>query len=148
MENISIDDILASLDKDTRAGLRLGSEIEREVLPTASLGLNLEIGGGLQLGKQHTFWGGEGSAKTAFFMETVGINQKNGIPCAWIDAEGIFDKRWARDLGVDTDKLIISKMQTIPEATDQQIKLIKAGIRLIVVETTSQLWAKSFLETH
>lgn len=143
---VSIEDILASLDKETRGGLRLASEVKKQSLPTASFKLNLALGGGLLLGKQHTFWGGEGSGKSAFLMQTVGLNQKMGVPCAWIDSEGIFDPEWATKLGVDVDKLALSTMQTIPEATDQQVKLIKSGIRLIVIDTTSELWPKSFVE--
>lgn len=146
MDEITIEDILASLDKETRGAVRLGSEITKEVLPTASYNLNRAIGGGLQLGKQHTFWGGEGSGKTGFLTQTVGLNQKVGVPCAWIDSEGIFDPVWARKLGVDVDKLILAQTQTIPEATNLQIELIQKGVKLIVIDTTSELWPKSFVD--
>jgi recombination protein RecA len=146
MENVSIEDIMASLDKDTKAGLRFGDEMSKENIPTASYSLNQMIGGGLRLGKQHTFWGGEGTGKTGLLLQTVGLAQAQGIPCAWIDAEGIYDPEWAEKLGVQTDKLLVSKMQSIPEATDQQIKLIQKGVRLIVIDSTSQLWPKSFLD--
>jgi recombination protein RecA len=144
MDEITIEDILASLDKETRGAVRLGREITKEVLPTASYSMNRAIGGGLQLGKQHTFWGGEGSGKTGFLTQTVGLNQKMGVPCAWIDSEGIFDPEWATKLGVDVDKFILAQTQTIPEATDLQIKFINSGVKLIVIDTTSELWPKSF----
>lgn len=145
-KNVSIDDILAALDKDTRADLRLGSEIFQEYLPTASYGLNRELGGGLPLGKQTTIWGGEGSGKSGLMMQTVGINQAQGVPCAWIDSEGIFSQEWAKRLGVDTDRLIYSRASTISDATDQQVQLIKAGVKLIVIDTTSELWSKSYVD--
>jgi recombination protein RecA len=145
-DNISIEDIMASLDKETRSNLRLGSEVTKEFLPTASWGLNKELGGGLALGKQHTFWGGEGSGKSGLLMQTVGLNQKVGVPCAWIDSEGIFDPEWAVKLGMDIDKIILSKASTISEATDLQIKLIKKGVKLIVIDTVSELLPKSFVD--
>lgn len=145
-KNVSIDDILAALDKDTRSDLRLGSEIFQEYLPTASYGLNRELGGGFPVGKQSTVWGGEGSGKTGLLMQTVGINQANGVPCAWIDSEGVFSQKWAKRVGIDTDRLIYSRASTIPDAADQQVKLIKAGVKLLVIDTTSELWPKSFVD--
>ena len=147
-EDISVEDIMASLSKETRADVVFGSEIVKRVLPTASFGLNQKIGGGLRLGMQHTFWGGEGAGKSGFLMETVGINQKNGVPCAWIDAEGVFDPEWASKLGVDPEKLIVSRAATIPEATDKQIEWIRKGVRLIVLDTTSALMSKSFVDKN
>lgn len=146
MDNISTEDILASLDKETKSSLRLGNEMSKENIPTASYSLNQMIGGGFRLGKQHTIWGGEGTGKTGLLLQSVGVAQAMGIPCAWIDAEGIYDPEWAAKLGAQPDKLIVSKMQSIPEVTDLQIKLINKGVRLIVVDSTSQLWPKSFLD--
>lgn len=146
MDNISVEDIMASLDKETLANVRFGNEVSKENIPTASFTLNRMIGGGLRLGKQHTIWGGEGTGKTGLMLQTVAVAQRLGIPCAWNDAEGIYDDEWAAKLGVDTDKLILSKLQSIPDVTDQQVKLIEKGVRLFVIDSTSQLWPKSFLD--
>lgn len=146
MDNVSVEDILASLDKETRSAVVLGDEMSKEIIPTASYSLNRMIGGGLRLGKQHTVWGGEGTGKTGLMLQTVGVAQELGIPCVWIDAEGIYDAEWAAKLGVQTDKLILSKLQSIPEVTDFQIKMIQKGVRLIVIDSTSQLWPKSFID--
>lgn len=145
-ESVSIEDILASLDKETRSDLRLGSEIFQEAIPTASYGLNKHLDGGFPIGKQTTVWGGEGSGKSGLLMQTVGIAQAQGIPCAWIDSEGIFNQAWAKKLGVDTDLLIYSRASTISDAANQQVKLIKAGVKLLVIDTTSELWPKSFVD--
>jgi recombination protein RecA len=145
-ESVSIEDILASLDKETRSDLRLGSEIIPDSVPTASFGLNKELDGGFPVGKQTTVWGGEGSGKSGLMMQTVGINQAQGVPCAWIDSEGVFSQKWAERLGVDTDRLIYSRASTISDAANQQVKLIKAGVKLLVIDTTSELWPKSFVD--
>jgi recombination protein RecA len=144
LEHVDIDDILASLDKDTAKMVRRGNEISKRKIPTASLGLNMLLGGGLSIGKQHTFYGNEQSTKSATMMQTIAKNQRAGVPCAFIDAEHSFDYDWAGRLGVDTNKLLVSQASTISDVADLQVKLIDKGIELIVIDSTSSLMPKSF----
>lgn len=146
MQDVTFEDILASLDKDTRAGLRIGSDITKEVIPTPSFRLNKLLDGGLRKGKQHTFWGGEQSAKTAFTLQTVGIAQQLGFNVAWIDAENSFDPEWASNLGVDPDRLLISREPIIGNLTDLQIKLIGKGFDMIVIDSTGALIPRSMVD--
>lgn len=145
-EPVTIDEIMASLDKDTLSKIQIASDISKDVLPTASFGLNRIMGGGLRIGKQHTVWGGEQGGKSAVMMQTVAVNQALGEPCAWIDAEHSFDPAWATRLGVDTDKLITTQASTIAEIADLQVKLIRSGVRLLVIDSTSALMPKSFID--
>lgn len=137
---------MATLDKDTLSKVKIGSEISREVMPTASYNLNTLLGGGFRKGKQHTLWGGEQSAKTGFMLQTAGINQKLGENIAWIDAEHSFDPAWATRLGCDPDKIAVSEISTIGELTDLQVKLIKAGFDMIIIDSTSALMPKSYVD--
>ncbi len=143
---ISFEDIMATLDKDTLSKVKIGSEISRDVVPTASYNLNEILGGGFRKGKQHTLWGGEQSAKTGFMLETCGINQRLGENVAWIDAEHSFDPIWAKKLGCDPDNILVSSVSTIGELTDLQVKLIKAGFDIIVIDSTGALMPKSYVE--
>ena len=145
-EKISFDDIMASLDKETAAQVRIGSSINRQLVPTASYKLNRLLGGGLRKGKQHTFWGREQSAKTAFSLQTVGINQKLGENVAWIDAEHSFDPEWAYRLGADPERIALSEVSTIAELTDLQVRLIRKGFDIIVIDSTGALMPKSFID--
>lgn len=142
----TIDDILARLSKNTSDKYRIANEISKEVVPTASLGLNMVLGGGVGVGKQSTFWGNESAGKSAFWLQSIGLNQAQGRPCAYIDVEKTFDKDWAARLGVNTDELLVSQVSSISEYTDLAIDFIKAGIELIVVDSTSALMPKSFFE--
>lgn len=144
--NVSVEDILAQLDKETLSMVRLGRDISTEIIPTASFGLNNILGGGLRVGKQHTIWGNEQSGKSALMMQTVALNQRMGLPCAWIDAEHSFDPVWAARLGIDVDKLAIGQPSTIGEVTDLMVKLIRNGMKLIVIDSTSALMPKSYVE--
>jgi len=145
-DKVSFEDIMASLDKDTLSQVKIGSTIGRDVIPTASFGLNQILGGGFRKGKQHTLWGNEQSAKTAFMLETAGINQKSGENIAWIDAEHSFDPEWAWKLGLDPDRVAVSEVSTIAELTDLQVTLIKKGFDLIVIDSTSALMPKSYID--
>lgn len=146
MDYVSMDDILAGLDKKTLESVHMAKDISKEVLPTASYGINKEIGGGLRLGHQHTVYGAEGSAKTALMLQTVAVNQAQGIPCVWFDAEGVFDPDWAARLGVDVDRLVIPKFASIAKVTDEQVNWIKRGVRLIVIDSTSELMQTSLVD--
>lgn len=143
-EHIDIEDILAGLDKDTLKMVRRGSEISKRKIPTVSFGLNQILDGGLSIGKQHTFWGNEQSAKSATMLQTIALNQRLGVPCAYIDAEHSFDYEWAARLGVDTDRILVSQASTISDVADLQVQLIDKGAELIVIDSTSSLMPKSF----
>lgn len=126
--------------------VRKGRDISKERIPTASFGLNNLLGGGLAVGKQHTFWGNEQAGKSALLLQTIAINQALGNPCALVDAEHSFDWEWAQRLGVDVDELVVAQASTISDVADLQVKLIKSGIKLIGVDSTSALMPKSFFK--
>lgn len=139
-----IDEVLARLNKKTLDKFRMGRDISKLVLPTASLGLNMRIGGGLGIGKQTTLFGNQSSGKSAFMLQTIGINQKGGRACGYIDAEKTFDYEWAERLGVDVDHLPVSQVSSISDMADVCSDWIHAGIELITVDSTSALMPESF----
>lgn len=142
---VTIEAILATLDKDTLNMVRRGRDISNTFLPTASFGLN-NLVGGLKVGAQHTLWGNEQAGKSAAMMQTIAVNQRLGVPCAWVDAEHSFDPAWATRLGVDVDKLVVSQVANIADAANLQVKLIQGGLRLISVDSTSALKPASFFD--
>jgi recombination protein RecA len=146
MPEVTFEDVLASLDKDTRAQLKIGSEISYEKFPTASFRLNRLLGGGFRRGKQHTLWGQEQSAKTAFALQSAAVNQRLGQNIAWVDAEHSFDPEWAFKLGLDPDRVLVSEVSTISELTNLQVKLVNAGIDMIFIDSTAALMPKSFVD--
>ncbi len=142
----NIDDILARLSKNTSDKYRIAKDISKDYVPTASLGLNMLLGGGVGIGKQSTFWGNESAGKSAFWLQSIGINQAAGRGCGYIDAEKTFDRDWARRLGVNVDELLVSQVSSIGDYTDITVDFIKAGVEIIVVDSTSALMPKSFFE--
>jgi len=64
---------------------------------------------GLPLGKITQFHGPEGCGKTFFAMLMVKQAQDKypGSSVVWFDAEYSFNEAWAKNLGIDTDRLVI-----------------------------------------
>lgn len=141
----NIDDIMSRLSKETLGKFRLGRDISKDFLPTASFGLNKQIGG-LGVGKQTTFWGNESAGKSAFLLETAGLNQRLSRGVAYIDAEKTFDYEWAARLGVNVDEIMVAQVSSIGDFADISHDFIRAGAELIVVDSTSALMPKSFFE--
>lgn len=144
----SIEEVLASLDKETRKQFRMASEIKREFISTPSTGLNMLLGGGFSKGHQTTLWGNESAGKSTFLLELIGNHQKANpdFSAAYVDTEKTLDPVWAEKLGCDPSKLIVSNKSNISEVTDLVLKWINADIDLVVVDSISNLMPKSFFE--
>jgi recombination protein RecA len=76
----------------------------------------------------------------------IGLAQKEGKICAWIDAEMSYDKSWAEKLGVDTSKLIVSQCRTINEMVDIGTSLMNAGVDMVVVDSITSLLPAIYFE--
>lgn len=142
---VNIDELLARLSSNTLTKFKMGRDITNDVVPTASIGLNMMIGGGFGKGKQTTIFGNQSAGKSALLMQTIAMNQKD-IGCAYLDTEKSWDNRWARKLGVDVDAIPVSRVSSISDMADICNDWVKAGFELIVVDSTSSLMPKSFYE--
>ena len=142
----TVEEALAQLDPKIRSKLATGAGIKTEMQPTPSPGLNRALNGGLPYGRQVLIWGSKSSAKSSLCLQTIGLAQKDGKLCAWIDAEMSYDESWAKSLGVDTDKLIYSQARTINEMVDVAIALMQAGVDLIVIDSITSLLPAIYFE--
>ena len=142
------DDFMQKLNKKTRELFQKASDIHDDIIPTASFGLNLALGGGVRRGHQCTFWGNESGGKSALWLQSIGICQGLGFKCAYIDAERTLDPKWARRLGVDTDALDVARVNSIKSFADAGVDLIKSGVDLIVVDSTSALLPEMYFDEH
>ena len=79
-------------------------------------------------------------------LQMIAIAQQEGKLCAWIDAEMSYSEEWAKALGVDTDKLIVSQARTINEMVDVGVALMNAGVDLIVVDSITSLLPAIYFE--
>jgi recombination protein RecA len=142
----TIEEALAQLDPKIRKKLTAGVGIKTELQPTPSAGLNRALGGGFPYGRQVLLWGSKSSAKSSLCLQTIGLAQRQGKLCAWIDAEMSYDEEWAQKLGVDTSQLIYSEARSINDMVDVGVALLQAGVDLIVIDSISSLLPAVYFE--
>jgi recombination protein RecA len=142
-----MEEVLAQLSPKLRKNILIGDAIPKtEYAATPSFGLNRALNGGLPYGRQVLIWGSKSSAKSSLCLQMIGLAQKEGKVCAWIDAEMSYDRAWAEKLGVDTSKLIVSQARTINEMVDVGVNLMEAGVDLIVVDSITSLLPAIYFE--
>lgn len=109
--------------------------------PTGSYALDDAIGiGGYPKGRIIEIFGAESSGKTTIALHAIAEAQKLGDIAAFIDAENALDIGYAKNLGVDVDKLVLSQ----PDTGEQALEIVEALIRsnavdLIVVDSVAAL---------
>lgn len=144
----SLELAIKQIDKAFGKGtlIRLGDKevIPTEVISTGSLGLDLALGvGGLPKGRVIEIYGPESSGKTTLTLHAIAEAQKAGGVCAFIDAEHALDVKYAKDIGVDTDNLLVSQ----PDFGEQALEILETVIRsgavdLVVVDSVAALTPK------
>ena len=142
-----MEEVLAQLNPKLRKTIMTGDSVPpTEYAATPSFGLNRALAGGLPYGRQVLIWGSKSSAKSSLCLQMIGLAQKEGKICAWIDAEMSYDKNWAESLGVDTSKLIVSQCRTINEMVDIGTNLMNAGVDMVVVDSITSLLPAIYFE--
>lgn len=119
-----------------------------ESIPTGSLGLDIALGiGGLPRGRVVEIYGPESSGKTTLAIHAIAECQKLGGIAAFIDAEHAFDRYYAKNLGVDTENLLISQPDNGEQALEIAENLIRSGaIDIIVIDSVAALVPRSEIE--
>ena len=145
--------VLASVEKQFGRGaiMQLGESATIEpiaAIPTGSLALDLATGiGGYPRGRVIEVYGPESSGKTTLALHAIAEAQKAGGVCAFIDAEHAIDIAYARALGVETDKLLVSQPDTGEQALDICDMLVRSGaVDLIVVDSVAALTPRAEIE--
>lgn len=119
-----------------------------EVMPTGMLPLDYALGiGGLPVGRVVEIHGLQSTAKTSLCLGIIAHLQKQGIACAFADAEYALNMNHARKIGVDTDELLVIRADTGEEFFEAIEKVIKQNAaKFIVVDSVSALVPRSELE--
>jgi recombination protein RecA len=131
--------------------MRLGEAANRmniEVIPTGALSLDIALGvGGIPRGRIVEIFGPESSGKTTVALHMVAEAQRMGGTAAFIDAEHALDPVYARNLGVNTDDLLISQPDTGEQALDIAEALVRSGaVDIIVVDSVAALVPRAEIE--
>jgi len=145
--SVTMEEVLAQLNPKLRKTIMTGDSVPpTEYAATPSFGLNRALAGGLPYGRQVLIWGSKSSAKSSLCLQMIGLAQKEGKVCAWIDAEMSYDKKWAESLGVDSSKLIVSQCRTINEMVEVGTNLMQAGVDIIVIDSITSLLPAIYFE--
>ncbi|MDB2181121.1 recombinase RecA [Citrobacter farmeri] len=142
---------MGQIDKQFGKGtiMRLGdgSGLNVETISSGSLTLDIALGGGLPVGRIVEIYGPESSGKTTVALSAIASAQKQGLQCAFIDAEHALDPLYARKLGVDIDSLLVSQPDTGEQALEITDALVRSGaVNIIVVDSVAALTPKAEIE--
>ena len=148
----SLDAALAQIERQFGKGsvMRLGDETRApiEVIPTGSIALDVALGiGGLPRGRVVEIYGPESSGKTTVALHAVASAQRAGGIAAFIDAEHALDPEYAKQLGVDTDGLLVSQPDTGEQALEIADMLVRSGaLDILVIDSVAALVPRAEIE--
>jgi len=131
--------------------MKLGQEhiptMENSV-STGCLSLDVALGvGGVPRGRIIEIYGPESSGKTTLALHIVAEAQKAGGFAAYIDAEHAVDPEYSKNLGVDTEELLISQPDTGEQALEICETLVRSGaVDVIVIDSVAALVPRAELE--
>src|SRR6202035_313072 len=142
----AIDLALAQIEKQFGKGsiMRLGSKeaiVPIAVISTGAISFDAALGvGGFPRGRVVEVFGPESSGKTTIALQVIVQAQKAGGSAAFIDAEHALDPKYARNLGVDVDNLILSQPDFGEQALEITGSLVGCGaIDVVVVDSVAAL---------
>jgi recombination protein RecA len=159
-----ITELVEALEEEGGAGTAqvLGSDERaikiRGVISTQCYQADEALGrGGIPLGRLTIIHGKEGCGKTTFCLHLVAECQAMGGIVLYIDKEYKLDPDYAKSIGVDTKRLIISQpgtleavyriiKRTIAKAADYRVKTGKRVPILIVLDSINAALAKAVID--
>ncbi|HEV8532913.1 MAG TPA: recombinase RecA, partial [Methylomirabilota bacterium] len=149
----ALDLAIASIDRQFGKGaiMRLGQGgvfDEISVIPTGALSLDVALGiGGIPRGRVTEIYGPESSGKTTLALHIIAEAQHGGGTAAFIDAEHALDPIYAKNLGVNTDELLISQPDTGEQALEIAETLVRSNaVDVIVIDSVAALVPRAELD--
>jgi len=117
-------------------------------ISTGSLELDMALTiGGVPRGRVIEIFGPEASGKTTLALHIIANAQKEGGVAAFIDAEHALDPKYARNLGVNNEELLLSQPDSGEQALEICEILLKSGaLDVVVIDSVAALVPKAELE--
>jgi len=146
---------LSVLDKELGKGIIQMAEgpALKDVLyfPSGCPSLNKALSGsyhnGYARGRVIEVFGPESSGKTTLALHAAAEIQKLGERAAFVDVEHALDISYAKALGIDANKLLISQPDCGEDALNVVLQLAKSGaLSLMVVDSVAALTPRAELE--
>ena len=148
----AIESAMGQIEKQFGKGsiMKLGehSSLNVDAISTGSLDLDIALGiGGVPRGRIIEIYGPESSGKTTVALHISAEAQKRGGAVAFIDAEHALAPSYARNVGVDTENLIVSQPDTGEQGLEITEALVRSGaIDVVVVDSVAALVPRAEIE--
>ena len=148
----AIENAMSQIEKQFGKGsiMKLGehSTLNIDSISTGCLDLDIALGiGGVPRGIIIEIYGPESSGKTTVALHVAAEAQKLGGAVAFVDAEHALDPSYARNLGVDTENLIVSQPDTGEQGREIAEALVRSGaIDVLVVDSVAALVPRAEIE--
>lgn len=86
-----------------------------EVIETPSVGLNRALGGGLNTGATHLFWGNPSVGKSTICFRILAEAQAKGFRPVIVDSEYSFNEEYAAKCGIDVDDIVVIQSTVVED---------------------------------
>ncbi len=145
--SLAVDQIEKQFGKGSIMNLSGDNKIDVETVSTGSISLDLALGGGIPRGRIVEIYGPESSGKTTLTLHAVAEVQKAGGVAAFVDAEHALDPAYAKRLGVDIEKLLVSQ----PDSGEQALEIVETLVRsnavdIVVIDSVAALVPQAEIE--
>ena len=148
----ALEEALSQIEKDFGKGaiMTLGQDFKVDVpaIPTGAITVDVALGvGGVPRGRVIEIYGPEASGKTTLSLSVIANAQKMNGNAAFIDAEHAFDAVYAKKIGVNLDKLLMSQPDNGEQALEIAETLVRSNaIDVIVIDSVAALTPKAEIE--
>lgn len=145
--SLAVDQIEKQFGKGSIMNLSGDNKIDVETTSTGSISLDLALGGGIPKGRIIEIYGPESSGKTTLTLHAVAEVQRQGGVAAFVDAEHALDPAYAKRLGVDIEKLLVSQ----PDSGEQALEIVETLVRsnavdMVVIDSVAALVPQAEIE--
>jgi len=141
----ALDEIKQRFGEGAIMNLAQTRKVDVDAISTGAVSLDTVLGiGGVPRGRVIEIYGPESSGKTTVALHICAEAQKKGGLAAFIDAEHALDPDYAKRIGVDTDRLLISQPDSGEQALQIVETLVSSGkLDVIVVDSVAALTPKA-----
>ncbi|HON59742.1 MAG TPA: recombinase RecA [Smithella sp.] len=146
--DLAINQIEKQFGKGSIMKLGGSEKVDVPAISTGSLSLDIALGTfGVPRGRVIEIFGPESGGKTTLALHIVAEAQKKNGIAAYIDAEHALDVTYAKNIGVNTDDLLISQPDTGEQALEIAETLVRSGaLDVLVIDSVAALVPKAELE--
>jgi recombination protein RecA len=148
----AIEMALAQIERQFGKGsiMKLGGDANSNipVISSGSLAIDAALGiGGYPRGRIIEVYGPESGGKTTIALHAIAQAQMKGGTAAFIDAEHAMDPKYARNLGVDIEELLVSQPDSGEQALEITEMLVRSGaVDILVIDSVAALVPRAELE--